>query len=57
MTLTGSAAKRILADEQADGRQGQAHEHDGVHHRQGETVDSSTCHIGFRCVVRKPPGS
>ena len=25
--------------------------------RQGETVDSSTCHIGFRCVVRKPPGS
>jgi formylglycine-generating enzyme len=24
--------------------------------RQGETVDSSTCHIGFRCVVRKPPG-
>jgi formylglycine-generating enzyme len=22
--------------------------------RQGETVDSSTCHIGFRCVVRKP---
>jgi sulfatase modifying factor 1 len=23
--------------------------------RQGETVDSSTCHIGFRCVVRKPP--
>jgi sulfatase modifying factor 1 len=25
--------------------------------RQGETVDSSTCHIGFRCVARKPPGS
>jgi sulfatase modifying factor 1 len=25
--------------------------------RQGETVDSSTCHIGFRCVVRKPPAS
>ena len=25
--------------------------------RQGETVNSSTCHIGFRCVVRKPPGS
>jgi sulfatase modifying factor 1 len=25
--------------------------------RQGETVDSSTCHIGFRCVVRKPPGT
>lgn len=25
--------------------------------RQGETVDSSTCHIGFRCVVRKPAGS
>ena len=25
--------------------------------RQGETVDSSTCHIGFRCVVRKPPGN
>jgi formylglycine-generating enzyme len=25
--------------------------------RQGETVDSSTCHIGFRCVVRKSPGS
>jgi formylglycine-generating enzyme required for sulfatase activity len=24
--------------------------------RQGETVDSSTCHIGFRCIVRKPPG-
>jgi len=24
--------------------------------RQGETVDSSTCHIGFRCVVRQPPG-
>ena len=23
--------------------------------RQGETVDSSTCHIGFRCVVRQPP--
>ncbi|MEO8317304.1 MAG: formylglycine-generating enzyme family protein [Bradyrhizobium sp.] len=22
--------------------------------RQGETVDSSTCHIGFRCVLRKP---
>ena len=22
--------------------------------RQGETVDSSTCHIGFRCVVREP---
>jgi formylglycine-generating enzyme len=22
--------------------------------RQGETVDSSTCHIGFRCVARKP---
>jgi formylglycine-generating enzyme len=25
--------------------------------RQGETVDSSTCHIGFRCVVRQPPGN
>jgi sulfatase modifying factor 1 len=25
--------------------------------RQGETVDSSTCHIGFRCVVRQPPGT
>jgi formylglycine-generating enzyme required for sulfatase activity len=25
--------------------------------RQGETVDSSTCHIGFRCVVRKPSGT
>jgi len=25
--------------------------------RQGETVDSSTCHIGFRCVVRKSPGN
>ena len=25
--------------------------------RQGETVDSSTCHIGFRCVVRQPPGA
>ena len=25
--------------------------------RQGETVDSSTCHIGFRCVVRKAPGT
>jgi formylglycine-generating enzyme len=25
--------------------------------RQGETVDSSTCHIGFRCVVRRPPGN
>jgi formylglycine-generating enzyme required for sulfatase activity len=25
--------------------------------RQGETVDSSTCHIGFRCVVRKPPAN
>jgi len=25
--------------------------------RQGETVDSSTCHIGFRCIVRKPLGS
>jgi sulfatase modifying factor 1 len=25
--------------------------------RQGETVDSSTCHIGFRCIVRKPPGT
>ena len=24
--------------------------------RQGETVDSSTCHIGFRCVVRRPQG-
>ena len=24
--------------------------------RQGETVDSSTCHIGFRCIVRKPAG-
>jgi formylglycine-generating enzyme required for sulfatase activity len=23
--------------------------------RQSETVDTSTCHIGFRCVVR--PGS
>lgn len=22
--------------------------------RQGETIDSSTCHIGFRCVVRGP---
>ena len=20
--------------------------------RQGETVDSTTCHIGFRCVIR-----
>ena len=20
--------------------------------RQGETIDTSTCHIGFRCVVR-----
>src|SRR5579863_10206283 len=42
MTLTGSAAKRIrrgLADEQADGRQRQAHEHDGVHHGQGETIN------------------
>ena len=25
--------------------------------RQGETVDSSTCHIGFRCVVRQSPGN
>jgi formylglycine-generating enzyme required for sulfatase activity len=24
--------------------------------RQGETVDSSTCHIGFRCVVRRSQG-
>ena len=24
--------------------------------RQGETVNSSTCHIGFRCVVRRPTG-
>jgi formylglycine-generating enzyme required for sulfatase activity len=22
--------------------------------RQSETIDTSTCHIGFRCVVRKP---
>jgi sulfatase modifying factor 1 len=22
--------------------------------RQGESVDSSTCHIGFRCIVREP---
>jgi formylglycine-generating enzyme len=22
--------------------------------RQAETVDTSTCHIGFRCVVRSP---
>jgi len=20
--------------------------------RQGETIDTSTCHIGFRCIVR-----
>jgi formylglycine-generating enzyme required for sulfatase activity len=25
--------------------------------RQGETVDTSTCHIGFRCVVRPAPHS
>ena len=25
--------------------------------RQGETVDSSTCHIGFRCVARQPSGN
>jgi formylglycine-generating enzyme required for sulfatase activity len=24
--------------------------------RQGETVDTSACHIGFRCIVRVPPG-
>ena len=24
--------------------------------RQGETVDTSTCHIGFRCVIRDPQG-
>jgi sulfatase modifying factor 1 len=23
--------------------------------RQSETVDTSTSHIGFRCVVREPP--
>lgn len=22
--------------------------------RQGEAVDTSTCHIGFRCVLRQP---
>ena len=24
---------------------------------QGETVDASTCRIGFRCILRKPPGA
>jgi sulfatase modifying factor 1 len=22
--------------------------------RQGETVDSATCHLGFRCIIRTP---
>jgi hypothetical protein len=24
---------------------------------QGETIDASTCRIGFRCILRKPPAS
>jgi formylglycine-generating enzyme required for sulfatase activity len=24
--------------------------------RQAETIESSTCHIGFRCIVRATPG-
>jgi formylglycine-generating enzyme len=25
--------------------------------RQAETVDTSTCHIGFRCIIRDAPGA
>jgi hypothetical protein len=42
MARTGLASKRIrkrLSNEEADGRQRQSDEHDGVHQGQGETID------------------
>ena len=30
---------------------------DGQAARQGEAIDSATCHLGFRCVIRADPAA
>ena len=49
MPQIGMSTAVILGKSAAGGRLDQA---DRAIARQGEAVDSATCHLGFRCIVR-----